>query len=93
MKKEIRQRLTHALTAMLLTAGVLMPLLGVMERSFLNPRMLIASAVMIILFEIVTIHRISSLIAAALVVPGKQRGAVGLLSGDFHREAHESCPI
>ena len=70
MKKEIRQRLTHALTAMLLTAGVLMPLLGVMERSFLNPRMLIASAVMIILFEIVTIHRISSLIAAALVVTG-----------------------
>ena len=57
MKQKIRTRAIHALLALLLTAGVLLPLLAVMDRSFLKPEALFLSAGLIVLFECLSMHK------------------------------------
>jgi hypothetical protein len=40
----LKRKLNHALPAFFLAAGLLMPLLGVLDPSFADPRMLIPAA-------------------------------------------------
>ena len=61
MGRKIRDRAVHALIAFLLSAGLIMPLLGVMSSSFSDPGMLILSAVIIIVLEAACLHRISAI--------------------------------
>ena len=66
MNETLRVRLIHALFSSLLTAGLLMPLLGILEPSFLSPVLLAWAAGVIMLFELASFNRISALIAAGL---------------------------
>ena len=61
MGRKIRERAVHALIAFLLSAGLIMPLLGVMSSSFSDPGMLILSAAIIIVLEAACLHRISAI--------------------------------
>ena len=65
MGRKIRERAVHALIAFLLSAGLILPLLGVMSPSFSDPGLLILSAVIILVLEAACLHR-----AAATVVSG-----------------------
>ena len=58
VKSKIRDRIIHAFAALLLSAGIIMPLLGILDRSFLDARLLLLCAAIIILFELISFHRI-----------------------------------
>ena len=60
----------HALTAALLSAGIVMSLLGVMDPDFPDPGLLLISALVIALFELVSIHRVSSVAGAIAALTG-----------------------
>ena len=64
MSETLRARLTHALLALMLAAGLLMPLLGILEPSFLSVSVLAGVAAVILLFELAAINRVTSLAAA-----------------------------
>ena len=64
MNEKLRVRLTHALLSILLAAGLLLPLLGIMEPSFLSPSLLLWCAGIILLFELACVNRVGSLVAA-----------------------------
>ena len=64
MRERIKPRLTHALLSMLLAAGLLLPLLGVMDPSFLSPAVLIWCAGIILVFELASVNRIAAFISA-----------------------------
>lgn len=66
MSETLRTRLTHALLSLLLAAGLLLPLLGILEPSFLSPSLLFGCAGIVLLFELACINRIGSLVAAGL---------------------------
>ena len=72
MSESVRVRLTHALLSMLLSAGLLLPLLGIMDPSFLSPAILIWCAGIVLLFELASVNRITAFIAAgaALIALG-----------------------
>ena len=59
MGMKIRARAVHALIAFLLSAGLIMPLLGVMDPSLFDSGMLLLSAAIIIVLEAACLHRIS----------------------------------
>lgn len=64
MSEAVKARLTHALLSMLLAAGILLPLLGIMDPSFLSPVVLIWCAGVVLLFELASLHRTASIAAA-----------------------------
>ena len=64
MSEAVRIRLTHALLSMLLAAGILLPLLGIMDPSFLSPTVLLWCAGIVLLFELASIKRIASIAVA-----------------------------
>ena len=64
MNEAVKVRLTHALLSMLLAAGILLPLLGIMDPSFLSPAVLLWCAGIILLFELASVKRIVSIAAA-----------------------------
>ena len=66
MNDTLRVRLTHALLSILLAAGLLLPLLGIMEPSFLSPSLLLWCAGIVVLFELASFSRISAVITAVL---------------------------
>ena len=68
MSDSVRARLTHALLSFLLTVGLLMPLFQILEPSFILPSLLIPVVVVIILFEVACINRLSAFISAVLSV-------------------------
>ena len=70
VKSKIRDRIIHAFAALLLSAGIIMPLLGILDRSFLDARLLLLCAAIIILFELISFHRISCMIAPAVLISG-----------------------
>ena len=64
MSEAVKVRLTHALLSMLLAAGLLLPLLGIMEPSFLSPTVLLWCAGIVLLFELASVNRITAFISA-----------------------------
>ena len=60
----------HAFAALLLSTGIVMPLLGILDRSFPDVRLLLLCAAIVILFEVISLHRISCLIAASVLIAG-----------------------
>ena len=70
MKQKLTKRFIHALLTALLSTGIIMPVLGVMDHSFLNPRVLLLSAVIIVVFEAASLHRIAAFFAAGGLVAG-----------------------
>lgn len=70
MKKILRQKLNHALSAFLLTAGLLIPLLGILDVSFAQPQLLLWAAAVIVLFEAFSFNRITAVIGASLCLIG-----------------------
>ena len=70
MGRKIRERAVHALIAFLLSAGLIMPLLGVMSPSFSDPGMLILSAAIIIILEAACLHRVSAIAVTGACLAG-----------------------
>ena len=70
MGMKIRVRAVHALIAFLLSAGTVMPLLGVMDPSLSDTRMLILSATVILVLEAACLHRISVIAVAGAGLAG-----------------------
>ena len=64
MSESLRVRLTHALLSLLLAAGLLLPLLGILDPSFPSPLLLLGCAGIILLFELACVNRVGSLVAA-----------------------------
>ncbi len=64
MSDSVRTRLIHALLSLLLAAGLLLPLMGILEPSFLSPSLLLWCAGIILLFELVSLHRVAAIISA-----------------------------
>ena len=72
MSETVRTRLTHAFLSLLLSAGLVLPVLGILEPSFLSPSALIPVLVCVALFELASLKRVTAFIAAAA-------GCAGLL--------------
>lgn len=70
MKKKIGDHAVHALIAFMLSAGLVMPVLSILDRSFSSPRILLLSAAVIIVFELVTLHRIAAFSACGALSAG-----------------------
>ena len=70
MKDILRARLTHALLSFLLSAGLTLPLLGILEPTFLNPTVLLPILITILFFELAAIKRLTAVIAAAVACAG-----------------------
>lgn len=66
MKEKLRIRLTHALLSLLLSAGLLFPLMGILETSFLSPMLLLGCAGVILFFELASLSRTSSIVIAGI---------------------------
>ena len=66
----LKRKLNHALPAFFLAAGLLMPLLGVLDPSFADPRMLIPAALVVLLFEVASINKLTAGITAGLFAAG-----------------------
>ena len=66
MSTRLRERLTHMLLTALLTAGLLLPLLKILEPSFVSAAPLIWAAVIILLFELACTSRITGIISGGL---------------------------
>ena len=64
MSKTFSARLTHAFLSLLLSAGLVFPLLGILEPSFLVPSVLLPVAAAIVLFELAALKRVTAVIAA-----------------------------
>lgn len=67
MRGIIRVRLTHALLSVLLSAGLVFPVLGILEPSFLAPSLLVPILAVVLLFELASLKRA---VAAATGVAG-----------------------
>lgn len=68
MSETVRKRLVHALLAFLLSAGLLLPLLGILHPSFLSPAVLLGAAAVILLFELASVNRTTVLVGAGVSV-------------------------
>ena len=67
MNRSVRDHLIHAMLAMLMSAGLLMPLLGILDPSFLKPDVLLWSAAVVLLFELLSFRPVAAYIAAFLI--------------------------
>ncbi len=59
MGGKIGKRAVHALTAFLLSAGTVLPILGILDLSSLFPKAMMLSAAIIIVLELLSLHRIA----------------------------------
>lgn len=64
MSETVRSRLVHALLSVLLAVGLLLPLLGILDSALVSPLVLLPVAVVILIFELSSINRITRLAAA-----------------------------
>ena len=64
--KLLQKKLNHALPAFFLAAGLLIPLLGVLDPSFADPALLLRAAAVVVLFEAASLSRVSATVAAGL---------------------------
>ena len=60
MADKLKERLRHMLLAILLSAGLVMPLCGALDKSLLSLQLLYVTGGVILLFELVSLHRISA---------------------------------
>ena len=65
MNETIRTRLTHALLSFLLSAGLVCPVLGILESSFLSAAVIIPILGTVVLFELVSLKRVTAIVTAA----------------------------
>ena len=79
MAEKLKERAGHALLAMLLSVGLVMPLCGALDESLLSLRLIAVCAGVILAFEAVSLHRIAAWAAAALAAAG---AAAWILAGD-----------
>ena len=70
MRQKIGERAVHALIAFLLSAGIVLPVLGVLDDSFLSPGILLACAAIILIFEAASLHRIAAFSATGGLIIG-----------------------
>ncbi len=70
MADKLKDRAKHALLALLLSAGLVMPLCGILDASLLSLRLIFICTGVIAAFETVSMHRISAWAAAALTAAG-----------------------
>lgn len=68
MNEPLRVRLTHALLSVLLSAGLLMPLLGILEPSFLSWLPLVCCAAVVLAFETASVNRITAAVSAVIAL-------------------------
>ena len=68
MSESVKVRLTHALLSVLLSAGLLLPLLDILEPSFLSPLPLVCCACAVLVFEIASVSRVTAVAAVCLSV-------------------------
>ena len=66
MNEAVRTRLVHALLTVLLAAGLLLPLLGILHPSFLSPAVILPLLLTVLLFEAACLNRVTAVSAAAL---------------------------
>ena len=66
MNNAIRTRLFHAFLSALLTAGLLLPLLHILEPALLSPSLLIWSSAVILLFGFACYNRITAIVSSVL---------------------------
>ena len=64
MKQKAAERAVHAVIAFMLSAGIVIPILGVMDHSFTSPRVLLLCLIIIAAFEVVSLHRVAAFSAA-----------------------------
>ena len=64
MQETVRARLSHALLSLLLSAGLVLPVLGILESSFLSFSVLIPILLTVVLFELASLKRITAVAAA-----------------------------
>jgi len=64
MNETLRLRLTHALLSVLLSAGLILPLLGILEPTFLSPVVLLPILLTVLVFELAAIKRVTAIAAA-----------------------------
>ena len=70
MKDILRARLTHALLSFLLSAGLALPVLGILEPTFLSLSVLLPILITIFFFELAAIRRATAIVAAAACCAG-----------------------
>lgn len=68
MSEALKTRLVHALLTILLAAGLLLPLLGILHPSFLSPAVLFPMLLTVMFFELACINRVTVLAALVLSV-------------------------
>ena len=66
MNGSLRIRLAHAFCSALLASGLLLPLLGILDSSFLTPLPLFCCAGVVVLFELASVNRITAAVSAGL---------------------------
>ena len=64
MSESLRPRLIHALLSLLLSVGLLFPLLGILDPALPSPVLILWIAVIILLFELASLKRVISFAAA-----------------------------
>ena len=66
----VHEKLNHALPSLLLSAGWLLPLLGVLHPAFADPMVLLWAAAVVLLFELFSLRRWTSLLSAGIIAAG-----------------------
>ena len=64
MNESVRSHLSHALLSILLSAGLVLPLLGILDPSFITPYILWPLLTTVVLFELTTFKRFPAVIAS-----------------------------
>lgn len=64
MKDGFRARLTHAFLSLLLAAGLCLPVLAILEPSFLSPSVLLPVGLTVLLFELASLKRVVAVVSA-----------------------------
>ena len=82
MAEKARERLRHTVLALLLSAGLAIPLAGALDESLISLRMLYVIGGTVLAFELVSFHRISAWSAAVLAAAG---AAAWVFTGDGAR--------
>ena len=70
MKKKIGERAVHALISMMLSIGLVIPVLSILDRSLPSLQILLLSASVIIIFELISLHRVAVFSACGALFAG-----------------------
>ena len=70
MQETVRTRLAHALLSVLLSAGLVFPVLGILEPSFIRPAVIVPVLVTVMLFELASLKRVTAIASAAACCAG-----------------------